>query len=356
MYRSLRTSLARWFDAHARDLPWRRTSDPWLILLSEVVLQQTRVDQGLPYYKRFARRFPTPESMAQADVDEVLGLWEGLGYYSRARNLHRSASIICRNFDGRVPESYEDLLTLPGIGPYTAAAVSSIAFAGRHAVVDGNVVRVLSRLFAVDQDVSLSSTRKVLQNLADELLDPTSPGRHNEAVMELGAQICSPTLPACDQCPVATECLARQRGIQEMLPVKKRRAPVPHYDIAVGVITRKDGRLLIQKRPEDAMLGGLWEFPGGKTEAHERPEDACKREIREETGLDVEPGAKIAAIRHAYSHFKITLHAFRCAYQENGDALLLGDEKRWVAREELADYAFPRANRRLIELLTEGDS
>ncbi len=365
--RAFRGPLIEWFGRVRRPMPWREADaagrrDPYRVWLSEVMLQQTRVDQARPYFERFTAAFPTVEALAAAPLDEVLKQWEGLGYYSRARNLHRAARAVVERFDGSIPRTEEEIRSLPGVGPYTAAAVLSLAYGVPLAVLDGNVIRVLTRVFAVGDDVTSGRTKRHLQTLADRLLDADRPGPFNEAVMELGATVCTPRSPACPTCPLNGVCAAFAAGEPEAYPVSKKKAPVPHHDIAVGVVEDGVGRVLIQRRPEDAMLGGLWEFPGGKVEPGETPAEACRREIREELGLAVEVGAPVARIAHAYSHFRITLHAFRCRLAEEapvpGGVVRepvhhAGQPVRWVAVAALDDHAFPRANRRLIEALAE---
>ncbi len=332
-------------------MPWRETDDPYRIWISEVMLQQTRVDQAEPYYRRFTEAFPTVEALAEAKLDDVLRLWEGLGYYSRARNLHRAAQQIVEKHGGRVPEGYEAIRALPGVGPYTAAAVLSIAYGKPHAVLDGNVIRVLARVFAVEDDAAKSATRRRLQRLADALLDARQPAAFNQAMMELGALLCTPKSPRCEACPLQAVCAAYAEGNPEAYPVKKKKTPVPHYDVAVGLVHDAEGRLLIQRRPEDGLLGGLWEFPGGKARPGEAPEDACQRELREELGIEVEAERLFHRLGHAYSHFKITLHAFACRIRAGTPTAREGQPLRWASPAALADYAFPRANRRLIEEL-----
>lgn len=336
-------------------MPWRDlrpdgSRDPYRVWISEVMLQQTRVETATPYFHRFTERFPTVRALAQADQDDVLKLWEGLGYYSRARNLHRAAQAVLSDHDGEVPADPAAFLALPGVGPYTAAAVLSLSFGTPLAVLDGNVIRVLSRVFALDADTRSGRVRKALQQVSDRLLDADQPGRWNESVMELGATICTPRSPECGQCPLSEVCQARALGTPEAFPVVLKRKAVPHYTIAVGLVM--DGsRVLIQKRPQDAMLGGLWEFPGGKAEAGETPEDACVRELREELGIEVTVESPIALVDHAYSHFKITMHAFRCRLVGGEPKSETGEPIEWAEVESLDDYAFPRANRRVIETL-----
>lgn len=332
-------------------MPWRETDDSYRIWLSEVMLQQTRVDQALPYYLRFLDAFPTLPDLAAADLDDVLVKWEGLGYYSRARNFYRAVQQVAEQYDGHVPSDYDAFRALPGVGPYTAAAVLSIAFGGPYAVLDGNVIRVLTRVFGVEDNAKKTSTLRRLQATADALLDTEQPGRFNEAMMELGATVCTPRSPACPACPVRTVCTAFAEGDPEHYPNVPKKKPTPHFDIAVAVISDADGRMLIQQRPEDGLLGGLWEFPGGKREADESLEAACAREVREELGLNVDVGAGFAPIKHAYSHFRITLYAFACTVVSGTPHSDAGRPFRWVTPDELDGYAFPRANRRLIEQL-----
>ncbi|QXD17158.1 A/G-specific adenine glycosylase [Rhodocaloribacter litoris] len=342
-----------WFAAAARDLPWRHTHDPYRIWLSEVMLQQTRVDQAVPYYQRFLDAFPTVEALAAADLDEVLRLWEGLGYYARARSLHRAARMIVDDFGGRFPATYAEARRLPGVGPYTAAAVLSLAYEKPHAVLDGNVARVLARVFTVGDDVKAAATRRRLQARADDLLDPERPGPFNEAMMELGATVCTPAGPRCPACPLRPVCGAFAEDRPEAYPVTTKKAPLPHHDVAVGLVFDEQGRVLIQRRPPDGLLGGLWEFPGGKRRPGEPLEATCRRELYEELGIEVEVEAPFHRLSHAYTHFRITLHAFRCRLGTGTPASQNGEPVRWVPVAELKDYAFPRANRRLIERLLE---
>lgn len=353
--RAFRECLLDWFDTARRDMPWRETNDPYRIWLSEVMLQQTRVDQAAPYYQRFLERFPNVDALAGASLDEVLLCWEGLGYYSRARNLHEAARRVVDVFDGSVPDREEEIRSLPGVGPYTAAAVLSIAFGKPLAVLDGNVIRVLSRVFAVDADVKRSPVRKALRRAANDLLLAERPGDFNQAIMELGATMCTPRSPRCSACPLQSVCEAAQAGDPEAYPVKSRRKPVPHYDVAVGLIRNEEGQLLIQRRPTEAMLGGLWEFPGGKRKTEETIREACVRELREELQVEVQLDDVFCRIAHAYSHFRITLHVFRGRIAAGKPTSPAGLPVRWVSPSELDQYAFPRANRRLIERLARSE-
>lgn len=344
-----RHALVDWYRDVKRPMPWRETDDPYRIWVSEVMLQQTRVDQARPYYTRFMEAFPTVEALAEAELDEVLNRWEGLGYYSRARYLHRAARMIVEEFGGAVPDEYDAIRELPGVGPYTAAAVLSIAYAKPHGVLDGNVTRVLTRVFAIEDDATKSRTKRRLQELADTLIDPDRPGTFNQALMELGATVCTPRSPSCDACPIQSVCEAYAMDAQEDYPVTPDKKPIPHHDIAVGLVFNDEGEVLIQRRPEDGLLGGLWEFPGGKREDDEELADTCRRELREEVGIEVEALDPFSTLNHAYSHFRITLHAFQCRLTSGTPTSNEGQPIQWVPVDTLDDYAFPRANRRLIE-------
>ena len=355
---AFRRALPAWFDGARRPMPWRETGpdgrrDPYRVWLAEVMLQQTRVDTAIPYFLRFVEAFPTVGDLAAAPLDEVLKLWEGLGYYSRARNLHRAAGVVAAEHDGVIPRDPDAFRALPGVGPYTQAAVLSLAFGTPLAVLDGNVIRVLTRAFAIDADAKAGPTRRALQSLADRLLDAERPGRWNEAVMELGATICTPRSPACPVCPLRSVCTAAALGTPEAFPVNARAKPVPHYTVAVALLEDEAGRVFVQRRPEDAMLGGLWELPGGKQESGETLAAACARELREELGVEVAVGAEVARVAHAYSHFRVTLHAFRCRLVSGEPTTATGEPWQWASPDELAALAVPRATRRVFEAVKE---
>ncbi len=349
----IREMLLDWYRKNRRRLPWRQTQDPYRIWVSEVMLQQTRVETVIPYYERFLSAFPDAGTLARADLQDVLRVWEGLGYYARARNLHRASRIVTRRFGGRVPDDPDALRSLPGVGPYIGAAVLSIAFSKPFAVVDGNVKRVLSRLFQIKEPVNRPGAAAVFQQQADRLLHRADPGAFNQAVMELGALVCTSKNPACGRCPVGRFCGAFQSGTVLRYPAREKKKPVPEYAVAVGVVHKK-GRVLITRRKSEGLLGGLWEFPGGKIAEGETPEEACRREIAEETGLQVSVTERIARVRHAYTHFKIVMDVF-CCEVESGRVKLNGPvDFAWVLPPQLEDYPFPKANRKFIPLLVEG--
>ncbi|MFO7706777.1 MAG: A/G-specific adenine glycosylase [Desulfobacterales bacterium] len=348
----LRRRLLEWYERQRRRLPWRETRDPYRIWVSEVMLQQTQVKTALPYYRRFLKRFPTLRKLAGSDVGDVLKLWEGLGYYARARNLHRAGALVLECHGGRVPDRWEPFRALPGVGDYIAAAVLSIAFNRPHAVVDGNVKRVLARLLTLTDPVNQSAARGVFQAEADRLLARRRPGDFNQAMMELGALVCTPASPQCAICPLAPLCAAHRGGATARYPSRAAPRPVPEFEAAAGVVF-KNGRVLITRRPEQGLLGGLWEFPGGKLRRGESPAAACAREIKEEVDLEVVVESALALVRHAYSHFRIRLHVFRCRFAAGRVRLKGPVAHRWVRVADLDRFAFPGANRKFIPLLSQ---
>lgn len=346
----LRRVLLRWYEKTRRDLPWRSTNDPYHILVVEYMSQQTRLDRVLHYYERFLKQFPSVQALANASTRRLLKAWEGLGYYRRARNLRAAARQIVREFGGQVPAHYDTLLTLPGCGPYTAAAVASIAFNQPVPVLDGNVIRVLCRLFGIEDDPRQPMTRERLRTLAGELMSKKQARLFNQALMELGALVCTPRSPQCHACCWSWACAARRLPVPTALPVKAPRRTVPHYEIVVGVVW-KDGRVLIAQRQPEGLLGGFWEFPGGKRRPTESLRRGCAREIQEEVGIRVRVGRQLMIINHAYSHFRITMHVFECRYLSGEPRPLAGQQVRWVTPSSLSRYPFPAANKALIEAL-----
>lgn len=348
---SFATKLLDWYVQHKRDLPWRREArNPYRVWIAETLLQQTQAATVIPYYERFLARFPNVRALASASLNDVLKVWEGAGYYARARHLHRAAKEIVARFNGEIPSTVDELLTLPGIGRYTASAIASIAFGRDVPVVDGNVTRVLCRYFKITDDPKGAQTQKALWQRAEKLLPRGHAGDFNQALMELGATVCAPRHPQCAACPLKRGCLARRLNVQDQLPTKRARKKLPHHEIAVGVIWKR-GKILIAQRPAEKLLGGLWEFPGGHRQKHETLAQCVAREVREELGIEVEVGKNIATIQHAYSHFRITLHAFECRWVRGRPRALGCATWKWVAPRDLEHYAFPAANRKIIARL-----
>lgn len=352
------SALLAWADqGNLRDLPWRREPrDPYVVWISEVMLQQTQVAAVIPYLERWLERFPTVEALAAADLAEVLKAWEGLGYYSRARNLHRAAQVVVQEHDGRLPADRRSLLALPGVGKYTGGAILSIAFGQRAAVLDGNVKRVLARVYDVEEEIGRSAAETRLWRLAEalvETLEPGQAGRLNEALMDLGATVCLPQRPRCLLCPLHALCLARQRGTQEERPVRRRRKPLSHFDVTAAVLRRPGHpqQFLIAQRPPEGMLGGLWEFPGGKCHDGEPLADCLRRELAEELGVEAAVGNPVTVVQHAYTHFRITLHAFECQLVAGQPQAIGVADWRWVTLDDLASYPFAVTDQKIIAAL-----
>ncbi len=348
----IQRALLTWYRRSRRDLPWRRTSDPYHILIAEFMLQQTQVDTVIPYYHRFLDRFPDLETLSESSQSGVLKVWEGLGYYTRARNLHRAAKAIVERFGGVIPRTYADLVSLPGFGPYTTAAVLSIAFNRPHAVVDGNVIRVLCRVFGIVLDVARTSTKKQLSDLAKRLLPKTVAGDFNQAIMELGAVVCRPRSPDCGSCPISRSCEALSTDCTDSLPVRSPKKPRPHHTMGVAIVQRGD-EVLISRRPQSGLLAGLWEFPCGRVGDGESLESCCLRAARAVTGIDATVQSRFRTVDHAYTHLSVTMHAFLCTYERGTARPVACADVRWVAPGRLSEYAFSRANRKLIEALVD---
>lgn len=346
------TPLLQWFKRHRRRLPWREKRSPYTTWISEIMLQQTRVEQAEAYFLRFIKRFPTIEALAEAPLDQILKTWEGLGYYSRARNIKQTAQILISRYQGRIPRDFDTLVGLPGIGPSTAGAILSLAYRLPYPVLDGNVRRVLTRFFHIEGDPRENRFQKRLWELCRRLLPPRRPGPFNEALMELGALLCTPKRPDCVNCPLKADCRGFQGGRPENLPHRKPVKKIPHYPVTAAVILRR-GRILITRRPEKGLLGGLWEFPGGKQEKGETLRECLKREIREELGIEIEVGKAFLRIQHAYSHFRITLHCFFCRILQGRITPLQVSDYRWVTPQALKEYPFPRADQKVIEYLSQ---
>ncbi len=338
-------------------LPWQDSvghlnarARTYRVFISEIMLQQTRLDQALPYYERWIKSVPSFEVLAKTPMQKLLKLWEGLGYYARVRHLQKAARIIVRKHGGRIPSGYAQIRALPGVGDYTAAALASFIHRQPHLAIDGNNFRVLSRLLALPVSFSKQADRRNLTAAAFGLLDPKRPGEFNRALMRLGALVCLPKNPKCGVCPVHQFCGAYKSRQVERFPSPRRRLKAPYYQIAAGIIW-KEGKILIAQRKPGGLLGGLWEFPGGKKKPGETLEAACRREIKEETGVGVRVGSLAQKIRHGYSHFSITLSVFHCFY-ENGTPQALGCQRtKWARPKDLIQYPFPRANQKIVPFL-----
>ncbi len=346
--------MLAWYQYKKRNLPWRRTSNPYKIWISEVMLQQTQVDTVVPYFERFVEAFPNMKALSQVAVTDVLKVWQGLGYYARARNLHAAAQMLVTENRAELPGTYSGLLKIPGIGAYTAAAIASIAFNLNYPVVDGNVTRVLSRIFTIAEPPGKRTTRLKLDAIAGQLLPAGRAGDFNQAMMELGALVCTPVQPKCSECPVSSLCQALQAlDDPAILPVKASKKQKPHYDIAVALIER-NGRILIDQRPANGLLGGLWEFPGGKLEKGETLEKCVERQVQQDLKLKICVQAPFITLKHAYTHFRITLHAFFCLHLDGEAQPQKATDCKWVNQEEILSYPFAKSNQHIIDALLSG--
>jgi A/G-specific adenine glycosylase len=350
-----KTALVRrilgWYRRHGRQLPWRRTRDPYAIWVSEIMLQQTQVATVIPYYHGFLKRFPTVTALAAAPPDEVVKSWENLGYYHRALLMHRAAKLMAKEWGGRLPSDQDDLLRLPGIGPYTAGAIGSIAFGKRILALDGNAKRVYARLFAVVERTDGRGGEARISALAQPLLPASVPGAFNQAIMDLGATLCTSRNPSCPLCPLTAFCLASATGLQDRLPTPKKRRELPHKDMTASVITDRAGKLLIVKRPERGLLPGLWKLPGGERCGESSLADALERSVLKELGVMIKVLEPVTSVKHTFTHFRMTLHAFRARIRRGKAEPLTCSGLAWARLEDLAGYAFSKADRTIVHYL-----
>jgi len=336
----LSNPLLAWYRQNSRKLPWRDHPDPYAVWVSEIMLQQTRVDTVIPYFEKWMRLFPDVVALANASEQDVLNAWEGLGYYSRARNLHKAAKLVASKFNGQLPRDLTELRSLPGIGRYTVGAIASMAFGMDEPTLDGNLRRVFARLFDVDESADSPAGQKILWDLAAQNLPKGQAGNYNQALMDLGATICVPKNPRCLICPLMEMCEARINGTQELRPVLKAKKAVPHYIHAAAVILQR-GRVLLAQRPADGLLGGMWEFPNGRVNAE--PAKELTKVLNAAYSLKAKRKEALGVIQHAYTHFKVTVHAFRC------ETVSIPKDKnlKWVRLSELENYPMGKVDRQI---------
>ncbi len=360
MFRQIADNLTAWHAQQRRDLPWRSgppgARDAYAVWVSEVMAQQTQLTVVVDYFNRWMERFPTVEELARADQQEVLKLWEGLGYYSRARNLHRAAQMVRDEFGGQLPRTRQALLQLPGVGEYTAGAILSLAFGLTEPILDANARRVFSRLWDIDESIALASTEKRFWRLARQLVEATDrPGAVNEGLMELGALVCRPRNPRCLNCPLRSHCLAFKRGVQDRRPVRPPREDVPHIEVAAAVIWEGApgvSRLLISQRPEKGLLGGLWSFPNGAMDAADKDLRAClQRAICQALGVTIEVGEQVASVEHGFTHFRMTLSAFHARICAGTPRAVGVSDWRWTTLDEIEQFPCPVPDRKIIRAL-----
>jgi A/G-specific adenine glycosylase len=344
----LSSRLLGWYHKNKRTLPWRGHHDSYTVWVSEIMLQQTRVETVIPYFERWMRLFPDVRALAGASEQDVLNAWEGLGYYSRARNLHKAAKIVVDQHNGEIPRDLDELRKLPGIGRYTVGAIASIAFNMDVSALDGNIKRVYARLFDITEPVNSHEGEKLLWELADENIPKGQAGDYNQALMDLGAMICVPKNPRCLICPVMELCTARQKGTQEQRPIMMPKKDVPHYVHAAGVILKR-GKVLLAQRPSESLLGGMWEFPNGRVNGD--PAKELVKALKTGYGLRLQVKRRgnsqnkkaLGVVHHAYSHFKVTVYAFEC------DLVSMSRDKnlKWVSLKELENYPMGKIDRQI---------
>ena len=345
----IRSRALDWYRRNRRDLPWRTRPTPYRVWVSEIILQQTRVETAIPYFRAFIRRFPTIRSLASADIDDVLGVWSGLGYYLRARSLHRAAQALVAHHDGKVPRSSEELRALPGVGEYTAGAIRSIAFGERSAAVDGNAIRVIARVQGFKGNPIRAAGAEKIRRWAERLVPRREPGLFNQALMDLGAGICLPRNPRCAHCPLRASCLARKEGTVSSIPPRARVQSRRAWE--VSAVIRKNGKVLLARRNEGEVLGGLWELPGGEAAGPERGEEALGDAIRRRLGVQVRVGPRIAGIRHAIMNSRIAGSAFACRIVGGRVRPRDYNACRWVRVDEIGDLPITGSTRKYLRAL-----
>ncbi len=349
--RAIGRALLGWYGKHKRDLPWRRSLDPYAVWVSEMMLQQTQVATVIPYFERWMTRFPDVAALARADEGDVLHAWQGLGYYSRARNLKRAAEEIVKLHAGRVPDSVLDLRALPGIGPYSAGAIASIAYGRAEPLVDGNVVRVLARLFARRGDPTRAPLKTQLWDIARTLVPNEAPGDFNQALMELGATVCTPRNARCDACPLAAHCAAKAQDLVDILPELPMREKPTQVHMVAGVVLRAQRALVLKLAADAPRWAGMWLFPNTEVARPETPEAAVQRAIASSVGLRGKPTGIVCVVRHTVTRFRITLDAYRVTCDNGAAEARSVADIAWKKPSELAGLAMPKAHRAIANHL-----
>lgn len=352
MLRNFNTSqfqydLLSWYKEYKRDLPWRKDQDPYKIWVSEIMLQQTKVDTVIPYFYRFIEQFPTVYALADADEQDVLKVWEGLGYYSRARNLQHAARQVVEEYEGEIPHNPEQLGKLKGIGPYTRGAILSIAFNQPEPAVDGNVMRVLSRILKIEDDIALAKTKKVFESISRKVISKEDPSSFNQAVMELGALVCTPKSPTCLLCPINEHCRAYKEGIEEQLPVKTKKAKQKKKKYKAILIKNSTGKIVIEKRSEKGLLANLWQFP--MVPAEVKSIEQAEQWLYKEYGLDITIHKKLGELKHVFTHIIWEIDIYNARTKQ----ITIENEPRikWVDQTELMDYPFPVSHQKMMKYL-----
>lgn len=343
--------LLNWYDECKRDLPWRRDKDPYKIWVSEVMLQQTRVEAVRAYFERWIERFPTLESLAEAQEEEVIQYWQGLGYYSRVRNLHQGVREVAASYGGKVPMTKEEVGGLSGVGDYTSGAILSIAYDQRQPAIDGNVLRVFSRLFCIHGDIGTPMIKRQIRQQVEQEMPMSRPGDFNQALMDLGATICIPKVPRCEICPLQNHCCAKKEGVQQELPIKKKKVPPVPVVLIAGVLQDGD-YFLLRKRPSKGLLAGMWEFPAVEIPIGEDPIEVFQRGFLCETGQEVEVRTLLLQCIHVFSHRRWDISFYQCTHDAGNRSL--GKDVFWVNKNEWNKLSFAGPHRKMANLLSDG--
>ncbi len=344
--KQFQNDLITWFKTNQRDLPWRKDQDPYKVWVSEIMLQQTRVETVIPYYNRFIAKFPTIKALAKADEGDVLKAWEGLGYYSRARNLQAAVREVAEQYDGIVPDSKVEISTLKGVGPYTSGAILSIAYGQPEPAVDGNVMRVISRIFASFDDISKQKTRVKIEEIIANLISREDPAAFNQGLMEVGALICTPTSPTCSKCPIQTFCEAFKYNIQSELPIKSKKKRQKEQNLACAVIKDDTGQVLIHQRPSTGLLASLWEFPNIEIDDETPISQQLETFLSNEFNIKTSVGKQIFQIDHVFSHLKWNITVFKVKLLNKG--LKVSDRAQWLPTEDLKAYPFSVSHQKIM--------
>ncbi|MBF8984038.1 A/G-specific adenine glycosylase [Lutibacter sp. B2] len=339
-------NLLKWYKKNHRILPWRERKDPYAIWISEIMLQQTRVETVISYFNRFMKAFPTIEELSNGNIDEVLKLWEGLGYYSRAKNIHKTAWIITSEYGGRFPTNYKDVIALPGIGPYTAGAIMSIAYNERYPAVDGNVLRVISRVYCIEEDIGNQNTKKEIEEIVYSVIPKKEARDFNQALMELGATICTPTSPKCIDCPICKSCRALEEEKQDTLPVKAKK-PKKKVEKRYVAIIKQDEAILMKKRPDKGLLAGLWEYPNVEGNNKEEFVSNCKKKY----GILIKPLSFLGTEEHIFTHIHWKMKVYECSFEnELQESEKIGNTMEWILEESRKNITIPTAFKRVEKL------
>jgi len=340
--------LLTWYEGCKRDLPWRKDKDPYKIWVSEVMLQQTRVEVVRAYFERWIKRFPTLESLAGAQEEEVIQYWQGLGYYSRARNLLQGVREVSASYGGQVPETKEEVTGLAGIGDYTAGAILSIAYNQKEPAIDGNVLRVFSRLYCIEGDISALLVKRQIRELVEREIATDYPGDFNQALMDFGATICIPKTPRCPSCPLQKHCLAKSKGLQQQLPIKKKKTPPLSVRLVAGVLQAGES-FLLRRRPTKGLLAGMWEFPAVEIQVGEDDMTVFQKTFSHETGQEIELGILLLQCTHTFSHRKWNISFYHCTGSPG--AIPNSSHICWVNKRDWGNISFAGPHRKMAESL-----